>query len=140
MQDLITFITTHMGLAYAFAICLVLLMVVEYLRLKRNNFRVTSAQAIHLINRSHAIVLDIRSADQYKNGHVIDAISISANDILATPSKIEKYRIKPIILVCQTGVESQKIAPQLLKQGYNAYALSGGIRTWIDDNMPLVKE
>jgi rhodanese-related sulfurtransferase len=140
MQDLINFITQHMALSYAFAAALVLLMIVEYLRLKRNNFLIATTDVIQLINRNNAVVLDIRPNEQYRKGHIIDAISLSSKDILSAPSKIEKYRAKPIIIVCQSGIESQKIAPQLLKQGYNAYSLSGGIRTWTEANMPLVKE
>lgn len=140
MQDVITFITQHTLLTYAFAATLVLLMIVEFLRLKRNNFRITIQEAVQLINHDHAVILDTRPNDQYRKGHVIDAISLSSNDILSTPGKIEKFRAKPIIIVCNTGIEAQKIAPQLLKRGYNAYALAGGIRAWTEANMPLVKE
>jgi rhodanese-related sulfurtransferase len=140
MQDVITFITQHMLLAYAFAATLLLLMIVEYLRLKRTNFRISTQDAVQLINHNHAVVIDIRPADQFRKGHVIDSMSLSTSDILGTPSKIEKYRIKPLIIVCNTGIEAQKLAPQLLKRGYNAYALAGGIRAWTEANMPLVKE
>ena len=139
MQELITFITQHMALTYAFAIVLVLLMIVEFIRLKRNNFRISTVQAVQLINRDNAVVIDIRASDLYQKGHIIDSISLSSKDIQESPKKIEKFRARSLIIVCQTGMESQKVAALLLKQGYNVYALAGGLRAWSEANMPLVK-
>lgn len=140
MQDLITFISHHRVLAYAFVSILVLLMIVEYFRLKRNNIRVDTAKAIQLINRENAVVIDIRPNESYRKGHIIDSVSLTSREIGENPKKIEKYRTKPIIIVCSGGIESQKIAALLLKRGYNAYSISGGISAWSQANMPLIKE
>lgn len=139
MPDIFTFISQHMGLAYSFVILFVILMIVEYLRLRRNNFRINPSQAVQLINRNNAVVIDIRANDLFSKGHIIDAVSMSTQDMQDTPKKLEKYRARALIIVCQTGVESQKTAALLMKQGYNVYALSGGVRAWNEAGMPLVK-
>jgi rhodanese-related sulfurtransferase len=140
MQDFTQFIANHLELTYTLAGLLVLLMIVEFLRLKRNNFLVNVKQAVHLINRENALIIDLRSKDIFKTGHIVDAQTLSPQDILTTPKKIEKYKNRPIILVDGTGADSQKIAAKMIKEGYNIYTLSGGIRSWKEAEMPLVKE
>jgi len=139
MQELTTFISNHLMLTYALAVALVLLMIVEFLRLKRNNFRVDVKKAIHLINRENAVVIDLRPEETYRAGHIVDAQALRAEDIQLTPKKIERFKSRPIILVDGNGADSQKVAAMMIKDGYNIYTLSGGIRAWKEADMPLVK-
>lgn len=140
MQEFTTFIAHHLALTYGVATVFVLLMIIEVIRLKRNNFSINTTKAIQLINRENAVVIDTRATDVYRKGHIIDSLSLPGREIVDNAKKIEKYRTKPVIVVCQQGLESQKIAALLLKQGYNAYALAGGVRAWSDAQMPLVKD
>lgn len=93
-----------------------------------------------LINRDNAIVIDIRQNEAYHNGHIIGSQSMIPHEIRQHPKKLEKYKGRPLIVVSQSSHESQKIAALLLKHGYNAYSLTGGMRAWIEAQMPLVKE
>lgn len=140
MQELMMFLSNHQTPTLVLAIVLILLMAVEFLRLKRQHYRVNVQKAVYLINRENAIVIDIRPKDLYQKGHIIDAESCPAQEIQTNSKKIEKFKSKPIILVCGAGIESQKIAALLLKQGYNAHSLAGGLRAWIGADLPLVKE
>lgn len=125
MQDLFTFIANHMALSYAFVAALILLTIVEFLRMKRSDVGITTAQAVQLINRQNANVVDLRASENFKQGHIIDAVSLTAKEITDGSKKIEKLKSRPVIIVCNAGMESQKIAALLLKQGYNAFSLSG---------------
>lgn len=140
MQDIITFLSQHTSLTYPLLLILVALMLLEVLRLKRNNFCTNVPKAVQLINRENAVVIDIRANESFRKGHIIDAHSLSPTEIQANPKKIDKFKSKPIILVCNSGIESQKVAALLAKQGYNVYSLTGGIRAWIAAELPLVKE
>lgn len=139
MQELINFLSHHTTLTMALIIIFFLASVVEFIRANRHRSNLTAAQATQKINREQAVVLDVRSTEAYQAGHIVGAISMPAKDFLATSKKLEKYRNKPLIIVCETGVDSLKITAKLRKAGYNAYILSGGIRTWSDASMPLVK-
>lgn len=140
MQDLTVFINNHPLLSIATAAVLALVMIVELMRGKRRGFQLTPQQTTQMINHDNAVVIDIRPNDVYRKGHIIDAQSMTPQEVKASGKKLEKLKNKPIILVCGTGGESQKLAALLLKQGYNAYALAGGTRAWTDMQMPLVKE
>ena len=140
MQELTSFITNHPMLSMAAVIVLICVTVIELLRARRNVFNINPAHLTQLINRENAAVIDIRQNEAYKKSHIIDALSINPKDLITNPKKLDKYRNRPVIIVGNTSSESQKIAALLLKHGYNAYSLNGGMRTWTDAQMPLVGE
>jgi rhodanese-related sulfurtransferase len=140
MQDLTTFISHHPFLCTAIIIVFVLATFVELLRARRNIIHSTPAKVTMLINHENAVIIDIRSQDVYRKGHIIDAVSMTSKELRENGKRVEKFRVRPIVVVCNTGLESQKIAALLLKQGYNIYSLSGGMRAWIEAQMPVVKE
>jgi rhodanese-related sulfurtransferase len=138
MQDIITFLTQHATLSIAIFSIFILLILIETMRAKRHTFNINPTQLTQLINKENAVVIDLRSQEAYRNGHIIGAQHFSINDMKQPAKKLEKLKQKPIIIITQTNPESQKIAAQLLKQGYNAYSLNGGMRAWVDAQMPLV--
>ncbi|MBX3709847.1 MAG: rhodanese-like domain-containing protein [Gammaproteobacteria bacterium] len=140
MQDLTTFIIKHPLLSAAIIVILILITIIELIRAKRSTTNLNPAQVTQLINRENAVVIDIRQHDAYRNGHIIDAQSVVPREIQQNLKKLEKFKNRPIIVVSNANNESQKIAALLLKHGYNAYSLAGGIRAWIEAQMPLVKE
>lgn len=140
MQDLAQFIANHMALTYLFAITLVLLMFVEFIRARRNQVAVDVPRMVQLINRENAVIIDIRSNDLFKKGHINDARSLASKDLTTNTKVIDKFKKRPLVVVCATGLDSQKIAAFLSRQGYNAFALSGGIRSWSEAQLPLIKQ
>lgn len=140
MQDVITFITSHLLLSIATAVVMALVILVEFIRTKRSSFQLTPLQTTQMINHDHATVIDVRVKETYLKGHIIDALSLTSQEVRDGSKKLEKLKTKPIILVCGNGAESQKLAALLLKRGYNAYSLAGGTRAWSEAQMPLIKE
>jgi rhodanese-related sulfurtransferase len=138
MQDLSVFISNHLSLAYGLAAVLTLLFIVEFLRAKLNTTSVDTQRALQLINHEQAVVIDIRPNDAFRKGHVIDAVSFPADDLTENSKKLEKYKTKPLVIICGTGIEAQKVAATLAKQGYNSFALAGGLRAWSEDGLPLI--
>lgn len=140
MQELGTFIANHLALSYAFATTLVLLMVVESIRAKRQQLGIDVNQAVQLINRQKATIIDVRSSDRYAEGHIIDSQSLPSSTIeSAGQTKMNKLKKRPVVVVCNNGTESQKVAALLIKQGYNAFSLAGGMRAWKEAELPVIK-
>lgn len=140
MQELTLFITNHPALSFAALVLLVLLLIVEVIRMRRSNINITPSQATHLINHQNAVILDLRSEDAYRKSHIIDAYAMNAKTVLQGDKKLDKFKSRPLIIVCPAGVESQKIATALIKRGYQAYSLKGGMRGWMSAQMPVVKD
>lgn len=140
MQDLTLFINNHPLLSLATLAIFALLLVVEFMRTKRRGSQLTPLQTTQMMNHDNAVVIDVRANDIYRKGHILDAQNMSAQEVKENTKKLEKLKGKPLIFICGTGHESQKLAASMQKQGYNAYSLAGGLRAWLNAQMPLVKE
>jgi rhodanese-related sulfurtransferase len=140
MQEFTTFLANHWALTLSTAMVFVLISFIEAARAKGKAFDINPLQATQKINHDHAAVIDVRSADAYKSSHIIGAHAVKIEEILKNPKKLEKFKACPLILIGQSGSEAQKIAAFLLKNGYNAYSLAGGMRAWVEAKMPVVKE
>lgn len=102
---------------------------------------VSNSQAISLINDKDAVVIDLRSLDEFKRGHIIHSQQFVPSDIKNhNLGKLEQHKDVPVILVCATGMNAKSSAEQLSKQGFSqVYALQEGIAGWTAANLPLVK-
>jgi rhodanese-related sulfurtransferase len=87
-----------------------------------------------------ALVLDVRDAGEYEAGHIIDARSIPAKEVAQRADSLKKYKEKPVVICCESGLASATAAKVLRGLGFNKVAtLRGGLRTWRQENLPLVK-
>ncbi|SHI01642.1 rhodanese-like domain-containing protein [Ferrimonas marina] len=98
--------------------------------------------ATQLINKQDAKVLDVRSNDEFKKGHIVDALNQPLSQIKNNQlGAVEKYKNTPIIVVCNTGISSSQAASALVKAGFEqVYNLKGGMTDWNAANLPVVKK
>ncbi len=98
-------------------------------------------QLTHLMNRENGVVVDIRSKDEFKQGHITDALHILPSDIKAGNfGSLENRKSDPIIVVCKTGQTAQESANLLAKAGFeNVSLLKNGLIAWNEANLPLVR-
>ena len=94
-----------------------------------------------MVNKEGAKVVDVRGKEEFKKGHIVDAINVSMADIKNNQlTALEKFKSNPIILVCNTGMTSSQAAQLLSKQGFdNLHNLKGGMTDWLAGNMPVKK-
>lgn len=96
-------------------------------------------QAINLINAQQGVFLDLRDAADYKQGHIVDALHIPAGKLTDRMAELEKYRGKPIVLVCKMGQQSGAAGKQLKAQKFEqVYKMSGGMMEWSNLQLPTV--
>lgn len=99
---------------------------------------VSPAEATLLMNREDALVLDVRETGEWGSGHVHGARHITLGQLENRMSEIEKFKDKPIIVVCASGNRSSSACGQLKKAGFDkVYSLDGGISAWIGANLPV---
>lgn len=99
---------------------------------------VTPAEATLLMNREDAIVLDVRETGEWSGGHIGGARHITLGQVESRLSELEKFKDKPIIVVCASGNRSTSACNQLKKHGFGkVYSLGGGVAAWRDANLPL---
>ncbi|HEY5994317.1 MAG TPA: rhodanese-like domain-containing protein [Gallionellaceae bacterium] len=101
---------------------------------------VDSAGALQLINHKEACVLDVREPNEFKSGHLLNAKSIPLGKLRERIGEIERWRDKPIVVVCRSGNRSATACALLGREGFaQAYNLAGGVTAWQKANLPLEK-
>ncbi len=86
------------------------------------------------------IILDVRTPDEFKEGHIPGAINIdwNGNDFNSKVSELDKN--KPVFLYCYGGGRSAAGAKALKKKGFtNVYDLEGGMAAWRKAGLPESK-
>ncbi len=97
------------------------------------------AEAVTLINRSNAFVLDVRDEAEFASGHIADATHIPVADLAARIGELKKYQNKTILVNCQKGMRSAKACDILRKAEFTQVNnLQGGLSAWLEAKLPVV--
>ncbi|MBA2709391.1 MAG: rhodanese-like domain-containing protein [Tatlockia sp.] len=138
MGQLSQFILNHWVLWALLILILILIYINELLTQKKRAKELSPQAAVNLINHDNAVVIDLRDAESYAKGHIIDAIRASAEDF--NQKRMAKYKEKPIILVCAKGLQTAVLATKLKQEGFGqAMVLAGGMTAWRAAELPIVK-
>lgn len=101
---------------------------------------VSTLEATQLINRQDALILDVRNAEEFQKGHILNARNIPLSQLDARHSDIARHKEKPVIVACESGSRSGAAAAVLRKQGFaQVFSLSGGIAAWQQAGLPVEK-
>jgi rhodanese-related sulfurtransferase len=109
-------------------------------RLFRMSHEVGAMEAVQLINRRDALVLDVRDTGDYAAGHIANAKHVPEAQLADRIKELEKHRSRPIVVSCRTGSRAPAVSGMLRKKGFaEAFALRGGIAAWQQASLPLEK-
>ncbi|HYW02621.1 MAG TPA: rhodanese-like domain-containing protein [Gammaproteobacteria bacterium] len=132
------FIARHWELVAVFVVLLVALGASELWRLLGGQKRIEPQEAIRLINREDALMLDVRQAAEYKKSHIINARNMPQEKLDEEAGRLSSEGDRPIIAYCNTGANAQRAAARLARAGHGrVYILKGGIQAWKSAGMPL---
>ena len=99
---------------------------------------VEAGDAVKLINND-AVVIDIRSADAFSRGHIVNARNIPRDELEAKLDQLQKYKTTPIVAVCDAGVTTTGIVNKLRAEGFESvFGLKGGMSGWGQAGLPVV--
>jgi len=141
MERLPEFIGNHLFLVCLFIAILSLLLWNMYGELISGVKSVTPAEATLLINRDDAILIDTRSQSDFIEGHILNAKNISADELASSIEKLKQYKNQAVIIYCNTGAESPRLARLLMHADFErVFTLKGGLTEWKNANLPLTKK
>ena len=101
---------------------------------------VNPAAATQLINREDAQVIDVRQAEEFAAGHLPEAKNVPLAKLADRINEIERFKDKPVIVCCASGMRSGKACGELRKLGFaKVHNLSGGIDAWVGAGYPVKK-
>ncbi len=82
----------------------------------------------NIMKKEKALLIDVRSQQEFKEGHLNKAINIPFYELSDNITKIAKDKNYCIIVYCQSGIRSAKAVEELKKMKYdNVYELDGGL-------------
>jgi rhodanese-related sulfurtransferase len=109
-------------------------------RTYRSTNEVSAFEAVQLINRRDAVVLDVRDSGEFAAGHITNAKHFPEAQVGERIKELEKYKSRPILVSDGTGSRAAAVTGVLRKQGFaEVFALKGGIAAWQQASMPLEK-
>ena len=99
------------------------------------------AAAVELINREQALVLDVRDDAEFAAGHIVAARHIPLAQLAGRLAELEKWKDKPVIVNCQSGMRSASASALLRGKGYTrVFNLGGGFAAWQAAKLPVSKD
>jgi len=142
MEQLSEFILNNLLLFGALFAVMVMLIKSELDHQANKGSQLSPSMAIRLMNNhSDALVLDVRTTADYKNGHIKGAKNIPLSDLASSIKSLEKEKDKPVLIYCNSGNSVMRAIRMLKKAGFEKVNnLEGGIAAWKEANMPLIKK
>ncbi len=98
-----------------------------------SNAPVISQQTLlqQIETKADILILDVRTTDEFKNGHIPGAYHIDHREIKSRLKEIEAYKNKPVIVYCHSGVRAGRVEPFLIEQGFTQIRhLQGDWSAW----------
>lgn len=139
MEQFLEFAGNHPYLVGGTAVMLAFIIVTELKLRAQSGTTLSPNDAIRLINKG-AQVLDVRSAEQFAQGHLQGARHVSAEAMGETVERLKKNLQKPVLAYCETGTVSARATGVLRGAGFeSAFSLRGGLTEWKRENLPLAK-
>ncbi len=138
MDKILEFTSNHVLLVSALMISFFLLVFSELRRKASGLINVEAGDAVKLINND-AVVIDIRSADAFARGHIVNARNIPSDELDGRLEQLNQHKNTPIIAVCDNGITSTRAVNTLRSAGFESvYGLKGGMNSWSQSGLPVV--
>lgn len=139
MQQFLEYAANHPFLV-AGAVAMAILVAVYEFRARTLSFgSIGPADAVRLMNQG-AVLIDIRQREAFDAGHIAGARNVPGATIAEGAKTLEKYRDKPVIAYCDTGMTAGSAVRHLGRLGFTqAFNLRGGLAAWRQENLPVVK-
>lgn len=104
------------------------------------NYKQVNSEEFQKLNKTESgILLDVRTPNEYKNGHLKDAGQLNYYSFSFKSKLLLLPKDQPIYLYCNTGWRSERAAKILSRNGYKEiYNLEHGIMEWNLKNFPTI--
>ncbi len=99
---------------------------------------IDSAQGKALIEAGGALVVDVRSVEEYREGHLVGAQSIPVEDTDLWDTRTAGLDpARPTIVYCRSGRRSLAAAMKLVEAGFTKVYDLGGVQDWEPGDLEL---
>ncbi len=139
-EELLAFAGRNPMLSAAFVGLTVAIIVTEIRRMTRGYRGLKPAELTQLMNAGGTVVVDLSSSSDFEKGHIAGSRNVQPSQFGPEHKLVVNAKQSPVVLVCRTGTASETAAKALKKAGFeNVSVLEGGIPSWQQAELPLVK-
>ena len=99
-----------------------------------------SQQELLEADTNKLVIVDVRTPEEFKQGHVPNAINVPLSEIIDNPAILASSKEKPIVLYCRSGYRAGKAAEALQKNGHQTLRhLEGDMQGWLKAGLSVEK-
>ncbi len=126
---------THNGGRYMldFLFVAVVIGLIYFWWTKRNSVKTVSTDELKrkIAEERNIQLLDVREPQEYRGGHIKQAKNVPLSGFGNASAQYPKDKDRPVYVICQSGMRSQRAAAMLQKAGYtDVYSVKGGMSFW----------
>lgn len=137
MDSIIDYAGSHPLLFGGMLLMFAVVFAYEMRMARRKGTDVTPTEAVALINAG-AQPVDIRASAQFEKAHILDARNVPQGDLDQHLASLEKLNDRGILVYCDNGANSVKVAETLKARGLaGVKTLRGGLTAWRAENLPV---
>ena len=86
-------------------------------------------QALNMWQNKEVIIIDVRTPEEYREGHIPGVINIQLDQLVSRSSEVPKD--KKVLLICRSGSRSSQGTSLLRNKGFgNVYNIAEGMKSW----------
>jgi rhodanese-related sulfurtransferase len=138
MQQYLDFVIAHPILFAALAGVVVLIIANEVHGNLTGGKRLSVPEAVRLINDREPLIVDVRTAADFKRSHLLNALNIPLAKLEERATELGRDKTRPILIYDALGSAAGEAADKLKKLGHaEAYPLRGGINGWLGASLPV---
>lgn len=96
----------------------------------KSTTKISPSEAKELIRSQKAVLIDVRTKEEYKGGHIDKSVNIPLNTLTSVIQSKYPDKSKHIIVMCHSGARSKEAFFALQELGYTNVSDLGGIISW----------
>jgi rhodanese-related sulfurtransferase len=96
---------------------------------------VSPEKARQMLGANEASAIDIRGEEEFREGRMPGARHCPEGDFGEALEQIDEGQT--VIVACEEGEESARVADEICEQGREAVSLEGGMSAWRSDDQPM---
>ncbi len=141
ISEFLDFAQANVVLVGIFLVLLAIIISTEARRFTQSYQDVDPDEAVRLINRENAALLDLREDSERVGGTIRNARHVAVSTLDQHLDELKPLKDTPLVAFCASGVRAPAACRLLKKHGFSkVYNLKGGLTAWQQANMPVVKK
>ena len=95
----------------------------------------SATQLLERLGRADCVVLDVRSAREYRSGHIPGALHVAHGRVTVHLDELQPHKDRDIVVYCEAGIRARIAQNALIKAGFErVYHLVGDMAAWRREN------